>query len=160
MPARGWTRREFDDHDAKKPPQEVRHMRYGIYGLGIVVAVSGFAIAVFRFNDLLIRSFGILMTLGGAYLIRVSRTQGQMELRGAQNIGSGPMAGDRPGRLAWISGVVSLAAFGGSFWLMNNDALHGHHNVWTVYAFIACGTISMLVSGYISVLLVRKMFGH
>lgn len=135
-------------------------MRYGIYGLGIVVALLGFAIAVFWFNDLLIRTFGILMTLGGAYLIRVSRINGQTELRSAQNIGSRPVGGDGPGRLAWISGAASLAAFGGSFWLMNNDALHGHHNVWTVYAFIVCGTISMLVSGYISVMLIRKMFSH
>ena len=135
-------------------------MRYGIYGLGICVGLLGVAIAVFWLNDVSLRSFGILMSLGGAYLIKVSKTHGQMELRSVLNKVSRPVGDDRPGRLAWILGAVSLAASGFSFWLMNNDALHGYHSAWPIYAFTISGTIFTLVSSYILGMLVWKMFNH
>lgn len=134
--------------------------RYGVYGLGIVAGLLGVATAFFGLDDPLIRSIGILMCLGGAYLIKVAKARGRMGGRGARNKGSIPAGGNRPRRLAWILGVVSLAASLVSFLLMNNDALYGYHGAWTLYAFIVSGTLFMLVSGCIAGMLLWKMFKH
>lgn len=140
--------------------QRDRNKRYGTYALGIVVGLSGVAIAFIELNDLLIRSLGILMCLGGAYLIRVSKIQGRVGLRGARNKSSRGVGTNRPRRPAWILGAASLVACGISFWFMNKDALDGYHNPWPLYAFIVSGTIFMLVSSYIAGVLIWKMFNH
>lgn len=133
-------------------------MRFGVYGLGIVAGLLGIATAFFGLDDPLIRSIGILMCLGGAYLIKVAKGHGRIGVRGTRNKGSSQAGGNRPGRLAWVLGAVSLAASLVSFLLMNSDAVHGYHSAWSLYAFIVSGTLFMLVSGYIAGMLLWKVF--
>lgn len=135
-------------------------MRYVVYGLGIVVGLVGLAAAFFGLNDPLIRSLGILMCLGGAYLLKVAKARGRM---GGRNLGNkgliSPRRG-RPGRLLWVSAAVLLAASLVSFFLMNKDALHGYQHTWMLYAFIVSGTLFMVVSACIVGTLLWKLFRY
>lgn len=135
-------------------------MRYGVYGLGIVVGLLGLAAAFFGLNDPLIRSLGILMCLGGAYLLKVAKGHGRVGGRSLGNQGLIPPRRGRSGRLLWVSAAVLLAASLASFFLMNNDALHGYQHTWMPYAFILSGTFFMVVSACIVGTLLWKLFRH
>ena len=135
-------------------------MRYGVYGLGIVIGLLGLAAAFFGLDDPLIRSIGILMCLGGAYLLKIAKARSRRGKRDAWNKDPISANGGRPRRLMWILGTVSLAASLGSFFLMNNDALHGYHHAWTLYTFIVTGTLFMVVSGCIFGMFLWKLFKH
>jgi len=135
-------------------------MRYGVYGLGIVIGLLGLAAAFFGLDDPLIRSIGILMCLGGAYLLKISKAHGRNGDRNSLSKSSIPVSGSRPGRLTWVLGAASLAVSLGSFFLMNDDALHGYHHTWTLYAFVLSGTLFMVVSACIVAMLLWKLFKH
>ena len=141
-------------------PKREHNKRYGVYGLGIVAGLLGVATAYFGLDDPLIRSIGILMCLGGAYLIKIAKAPGQMRMRRPRNKGLSPADGGRTGRFLWILGAVSLVASLVSFLLMNNDALHGYNGAWEIYAFIVSGTLFMMISACIVGVSIWKMFKH
>lgn len=125
--------------------------------LGIVLGVPGIAIAIVGWNDVLIRSFGMLMLAAGAFLISASRTHSRKVLHTAHSNSLHPTMFDRSRRFAWILGTISLVASCVFFALMMISALG---NQKMLYAFFASSTVLILTFGYIVGLFVMKIFSR
>jgi hypothetical protein len=124
-------------------------MRYGLFALAIVLLLSGGVIFVIGNNDFVIRSIGIVMFVGGANLVRVSRVGRLKGLPSTTTESLDPEASRRPGRLAWAVGVASAVATGISFIFLYKDALDGYHQIWPVYMFAASSLICALAWSYL-----------
>lgn len=126
--------------------------RYGLFVLAVIMGLSGIVVGGIWFNNFMVSSLGLLMCVIGAYLIKVSKVRGLMDVMGLRNTSSQSLdarAPKRPGRLAWGVGVASAAALGISYFYFRRDALDGHNQTWTVYAFAASALICAVVWPYL-----------
>lgn len=126
--------------------------------LGIAFGLSGLATAIAGFSDLFIRLVGILLMLGGAYLIRMYRMSRMVRLGDSIVSSSYPEGANHIRlRLVWILGAISLIASVISFSFMYVDATGGYHsdNVWPLYTFALSMMIFALTSSYIVGIFVR-----
>ena len=102
-------------------------------------------------NDLAIRSLGLIACVASVYVIRRSKSQTPSVSDGLAEQSRDPKAADRPGRLMWTLGAVSLLLIGISYFFLRMDAAEGHHQIWPVYLFfwvvVVCGLFLSYLAG-------------
>ncbi|WP_158755691.1 hypothetical protein [Dyella sp. S184] len=135
--------------------------RYWLYVLGIVTGLSGLVITLVYFSDFLVRLFGIFMTLGGAYLVRISRAPSLVRSSETTANSSYLVSVNRTRRRwVWFLGAISLVASGISFAFMYKDALDGYNHAWPLYAFALSMAVFALTSSYLVGIFVRNLFSR
>jgi hypothetical protein len=123
----------------------------GLFTLALLLLVLG-GVALYKgSHDNAIRSLGALACVASAYLVRKSKRQSSTASIGTTDQRADQKLANRPGRLMWSLGAVSLLLIGLSYLLLSSDAAHGHHEIWPVYLFagvmVVCGLfLSYLVA--------------
>lgn len=117
----------------------------------LAILLLAFAGATFIFapDSFAIRSSGLLAILISVPLIRRSKVRSRTApvVSGKGWVSTKPS--NRPSRVVWIAGIVSLAAVGASYFCMYIDALHGGHHVWPAYVFAGAGLVCAGIWGSI-----------
>lgn len=129
---------------------------YGLLALAIVLLISGLVINVVYFKDFPLRSFGLLMFVGGIFLVKASNVRSLQEGRFKVSQSENPVAHRRPGTVAWVLSVACAGAIALSYVCMRKDALAGGHEAWPAYAFAASAVIAAVVWGYVVAKLVKR----
>lgn len=112
-----------------------------VAGLIFVVAPKSFAL----------QCVAVAAILASVQLVRRS---GPRAPKGFRQVGShwrGVKLAGGPGRVAWILFVASVVAVGASRLLLNNDFVHGGHQVWPLYVFVGAIVALFIAMEYITV---------
>ena len=120
-------------------PQKNPYVRYGLLAMAVLAVVGGGMIALIV-SSFTIQTIGLILLLIGVSLGRVARSDDPMK-----QVVPRAMASDRPGPILWTVAVALTLATIVAFHYLYQDALHGYHQVFPVYAFAAVALTSGLV---------------
>jgi hypothetical protein len=129
---------------------------YGLFALAIVLLISGLVVNVVYFKDFPLRSLGLLIFVGGVFLVKASNVRSLKEGRFTVSQNVSPVKHKRPGALAWALSAACVIAIGLSYVCMRKDALAGGHEAWPAYAFAASAVAAAVVWGYVVAKLVKR----
>jgi drug/metabolite transporter (DMT)-like permease len=140
-------------------PNEARNNRnHGLYALAVILLVfAGVALYKDSQNQAL-RAFGGLALLASMYLLSKSRRQRptvstETTVSTEKTYQRPDVRPAPPTRSMWSLGAASLVLIGISYWLLVNDAAHGHNQVWPVYLFAG----AILIGGSFLAYLVTRI---
>jgi hypothetical protein len=118
------------------------------FAFAIVALLVGIIIVAIGYNNFVVRSFGLLFVMLSAQLVRISKGQGQGELKYFdQNLTPDVRSG--PSRNAKALCLASGIALAISFFLLYNDAANGYKQMWPVYTFAGCAVVFGVLWGYL-----------
>lgn len=129
---------------------------YGLFALAIVLLISGLVINVIYFKDFPLRSFGLLIFVGGLFLVKLSNVRSVKAGGFTVSQTVNPAESKPPGLIAWALSVACAGAIVLSYICMRNDALAGGHEAWPAYAFAGSAVIAAMVWGYVVAKLVKR----
>jgi len=129
---------------------------YGLFALAIVLLIAGLVINVVYFRDFPLRSFGLLIFIGGVFLVRLSNVHDIKAGRFTASQTVNASGRKRPGFIAWALSFACAVAIALSYICMRNDALAGGHEAWPAYAFAASAVVAAVVWGYVVAKLVKR----
>jgi hypothetical protein len=129
--------------------------KYSLFGLAVLLLAFACVTFILAFNNLALRSAGLLAILASVSLVRASNVHRRPGLEMANRPGMSIGTVKRLGCGDWTIGILSVLAAGASYLYLRNDALNGYHQVFPVYVFAAVGVVCMVVWGYLAVKLLR-----
>jgi hypothetical protein len=123
--------------------------------LAIVLLLAAGVALLLRWNDFVVRSFGVLACMASAHFFRTSKVKGRSDEAVKNSIDASHDTTVGPSRLLWfLSGVCALAVVGSLAYLYE-DALDGYHEVLPVYVFSGTVVAGTLVWSYLAAKLSR-----
>jgi len=112
-----------------------------LFATGTALALLGGAVAAIKYSNFTYWSFSFMVSMAGLWMMRAYGVHSPT--RQSTNVEQ------RPGRLAWLLGVLSILAAGASFFFLWVDAQAGGHWTWPLDA-IWISTLACAVTwGYI-----------
>jgi hypothetical protein len=130
--------------------QDPRKVRRGLFAVAILLLLAAGAAFFMGGKDFTIRSLGLLALIVGVYLVRASKvnsTRSALVITSSQ--GTDSDAKKSGGRLMWIIGAALLPIAVASYFYVQQDALHGYHEVLPVYVFAGVAVLCTLVWSYL-----------
>jgi Na+/phosphate symporter len=131
--------------------QEPRKVRRGLFALAVLLFLAAGAAFFMGGKDFTIRSLGLLTLIASVYLVRASNvrsTRSAVVIASSQ--GTDSEAKKSGGHLMWIIGAALLPIALAAYFYLQQDALHGYHEVLPVYVFAGVAALCVLVWSYLA----------
>lgn len=140
--------------------RQVDERRYGLFALATVVMVAGLTVMFIWRKDFLLNSVGLVLSVVGVYLVRVSKVRGLRDVVARRRkcgefvVPNHPIStkGNRPRPIILAVGIILLVVAGISYYLLREDAARGGHQAWPAYAF----AVAVMVCGSFWTYLITK----
>lgn len=127
-----------------------KHKRIGRLVGALFALLCGGAAVVLWLHDVVLRSLGLVLCVGGVYLIKASNVGGVKDVLAAR---TGRTRADeppnRPDPFTWVLGGIALGATVFTFYALYRSARGGHYDVHAAYAFTAAVVVCALTWVYI-----------